>query len=319
MGFQYFKFVIKSVRNNNDAEVQFSDIHVTYNGNRVDYSSATASANGINIYSTQDASKGIDDNINTKFCGSFSNLNNTYFLINFNKIMLADAFYYVTAEDVDKRDPISWEVFVSMDGINYTLVNTTTNATITRNRKTATQSFSLSSPACFNKGTKILCLNKQFEEEYIPIENLKKGDLVKSYKHGYRKIDLIGKNSLVNNPDKFNECMYKMIKTEENGLIEDLIVTGYHSILVDNLEDHTEKTQQLFGTIPMIDNKYLLVSSISNDFVKMQNNKLYTYYHFVLENNSNDDEQFGIWANGILSETICKNLFLRKHFITNYD
>jgi hypothetical protein len=51
----------------------------------------------------------------------------------------------------------------------------------------------------------------------------------------------------------------------------------------------------------------------------MQNNELYTYYHFVLENNSNDDERFGIWANGILSETICKNLFLRKHFITNYD
>jgi len=36
--------------------------------------------------------------------------------------------------------------------------------------------------------TKILCLNKDLQEEYSPIENLRKGDLVKSYKHGYRKI-----------------------------------------------------------------------------------------------------------------------------------
>ena len=48
---------------------------------------------------------------------------------------------------------------------------------------------SYSPPICFNKGTKILCLNKNFEEEYIPIENLNKNDLVKSYKNGYRKID----------------------------------------------------------------------------------------------------------------------------------
>ena len=37
------------------------------------------------------------------------------------------------------------------------------------------------------------------EEEYIPIKNLKKGDLVKTYLHGYRKIEIIGKNTLKNN------------------------------------------------------------------------------------------------------------------------
>lgn len=56
---------------------------------------------------------------------------------------------------------------------------------------------SIGDPSCFNEGTKILCLNKKLEEEYIAIENLRKGDLVKSYKHGYIKIDLIGKNPMI--------------------------------------------------------------------------------------------------------------------------
>lgn len=171
----------------------------------------------------------------------------------------------------------------------------------------------ISDPSCFNEGTKILCLNKNFEEEYIPIEKLRKGDLVKSYKYGYKKIDLIGKNPMINNPKKWFECMYKMEKTEENGLIEDLIVTGGHAILVDDLGDYKKINDKRFcGKTPMIDDKHLLLSSVSNDFKKLENNNLYTYYHFILENNGNDDERFGVWANGILTETPSK-----KHF-TNH-
>jgi hypothetical protein len=148
----------------------------------------------------------------------------------------------------------------------------------------------ISDPSCFNEGTKILSLNKNLEEEYIPIENLRKGDLVKSYQHGYRKIDLIGKNPMINNPEKFNECMYKMEKTSENGLIEDLIVTGGHAILVDDLGICKEENDKIFGTTHMIDDKYLLSCAVSKDFKKLENTNLYTYYHFILENNGNDDE-----------------------------
>jgi hypothetical protein len=172
----------------------------------------------------------------------------------------------------------------------------------------------ITDPTCFNEGTKILCLNKNFEEEYIPIENLRKGDLVKSYKHGYRKIDLIGKNIMINNPEKFNECMYKMEKTEENGLIEDLIVTGGHSILVDDLGNFKEENDKIFGRTIMIDDKYLLLSAVSNDFKKLENTDLYTYYHFILENNGNNDERFGVWANGILTETSSKKQFTNHKY-----
>jgi hypothetical protein len=182
---------------------------------------------------------------------------------------------------------------------------------------TANLTFTLlqDAPLCFNEGTKILCLNKDLKEEYIPIENLSKGDFVKSYKHGYRKIDMIGNNKMITNNDHFNLCMYKMVKTESNGLIEDLIVTGGHGILVDNLGDLGKKNKELFkGKIPTIDDKYILLAAISPDFVKLENQELYTYYNLTLENNGDDDKRFGIWANGLLTETPSNNQFKENEY-----
>ena len=170
-------------------------------------------------------------------------------------------------------------------------------------------------PSCFNEGTKILCLNNLGEEEYIPIENLRKGNLVKTYNRGYRKIDLIGKQIMKNDPDRCRPCMYKLKKTEENGLTEDLFITGGHSILVDDLKEYKKKTKRIFGSFPKIEDKYLLLVGISKDFIKMSNRELYTYYHFVVENDGNNEQRFGVWANGILTETPSKNYFVKCNFI----
>ena len=171
----------------------------------------------------------------------------------------------------------------------------------------------ISDPSCFNENTKILCL-KNFGEEYIPIQNLRTGDLVKTYLHGYRKINLIGKGQMVNNPDSWHRCMYLLEKTEENKLIEDLIVTGGHALLVDKLSDEellTYKEMNVFdnGDPIKIDDKYLLLAGVSTQFKKIKEIIPYIYYHLTLENNGDDDERFGIYANGILTETVSKNQF----------
>jgi hypothetical protein len=130
---------------------------------------------------------------------------------------------------------------------------------------------------------------------------------VKTYKHGYRKIHKIIKGSFKNNPKKWNMCMYKMAKTPLNGLTEDLIVTGGHSLLVDAISDKEQKRYDAMG-IPSfskltIDNKHLLLSCCSDQFAPIQDTKKYNYYHLLLENNDDEEERFGIWANGILTET----------------
>jgi hypothetical protein len=76
--------------------------------------------------------------------------------------------------------------------------------------------FTVNPVSCFNYGTKFLCLNQHFEEEYIPIQELKRGSIVKTYLHGYRRIDCIGRNRMLNDPTNKTSCMFKMEKTDSN-------------------------------------------------------------------------------------------------------
>ena len=87
-----------------------------------------------------------------------------------------------------------------------------------------------------------------------------------------------------------------MEKTEENGLTEDLIITGWHSVLVNRLTPEQEEKHKELDFIYHIDNKCLLLASVSNQFQKMENRDVYTYYNLTFETD-NEDERFGIWAN----------------------
>ena len=84
--------------------------------------------------------------------------------------------------------------------------------------------------------------------------------------------------------------------------------------MVDDLGDNKEENEKIFGGKQMIDDKYLLLSCVSKDFKKIENINLYIYYHFILENNGNNEERYGVWANGILTETPNKNFFMGQKF-----
>ena len=100
----------------------------------------------------------------------------------------------------------------------------------------------------------------------------------------------------------------------QNGLIEDLIVTGGHAILVDALGEYEGKNFENYGGMNhKIDDKYLLLASVSNDFQKIENNELYTYYNFTLET-EDETQRFGVWANGLLTENTFKSDFLKKKY-----
>jgi len=171
-----------------------------------------------------------------------------------------------------------------------------------------------SSQYCFGKGTKILCLNKNNEEEYVAIEKLDVDNhLVKTYKHGYRKIHKVVHSLFKNDVSSFLKSMYRMPK--HGDMTDDLIVTGGHSILVDNYETEEIKThhRHLFGgELDPIDDKHLLLAGQTPLFEQIQGNELFDIYHIALEgDHENHDSRYGIWANGVLTESTYKKVIYK--------
>jgi hypothetical protein len=162
---------------------------------------------------------------------------------------------------------------------------------------------------CFSQGTKILCLSQYLKDEYRLVQDLMIGDFVKSYLHGYRKVSKILNGIFVNNPkdEGVSNCMYRMIKTDDNGLIEDLTLTRNHGVLVEKLSENEEKKVDK-NNLPVIDNLLSIITADSDKFEKVLDTNVYKYYHFSLEGDGDDDKRFGVWANGILVEVPSNNM-----------
>ena len=156
---------------------------------------------------------------------------------------------------------------------------------------------------CFNEGSKILSLIDN-EEVYVPIQKLKKGDLVKTYKHGYKKIEIIGKKNILNSKhSKKGDRIYRLSNDNYPELFQDLYLTGYHSILVDNLtREQRNQTEEIMKKIYITDDKYRLITCLDNRAELIEDEKKYTIYHFALEND-NYYYNYGVYANGLLVES----------------
>ena len=154
---------------------------------------------------------------------------------------------------------------------------------------------------CFKEDTKILT-----NMGYVPIQKLRKGDLVKTLKHGYVPVDIIGYRVL-NNPiceERIKDKLYVCSQSEYPEVFEDLVITGCHAILVDEFKntEEREKTNEILGDIYVTDNKYRLPACVDEKTKPYEKEGAFTIYHVALEN---DDYymNYGIYANGLLVES----------------
>ncbi len=230
--------------------------------------------------------------------------------------------YYFYLTGLDDSSPRSWTKYAgTLSGlIDTTMYRFSVMSASTLNPSDAyylTDVYigSDSSVLCFNKGTKILSLRDGIEM-YIPIEELdKEKDLVKTYLNGFKKISGVKHMILNNNPEDFTSCMYIMEKQRD--MIDDLVVSGGHSILEDSYEStEAEKMhKELFGgEIEKIDNKVLVLAGKSSKFKQIKNKEIFDIYHIALEgeNDKNEDKRYGIWANGVLTESTYKKVLYKS-------
>jgi hypothetical protein len=152
---------------------------------------------------------------------------------------------------------------------------------------------------CFLEGTKILC-----KDGSVAIENLQCGDLVKTL-NGYKAIVGIHKNTLVN-PGSNERTVNRLYSYDDK-----LFVTGAHSVLVDSLsQEQKEKTAKHLGLIFAEDvekvfvaeNKCKLMAYIDDKAKPWASEGVYTIWHIALEN-TNENANYGIYANGYLVES----------------
>jgi hypothetical protein len=163
---------------------------------------------------------------------------------------------------------------------------------------------------CFNQDTKILTI-----DGYKLIQNLRKGDLIKTLNDGFKPIDMIGKRDIYHPAinERIKNQLYQCSQSEYPEIFKPLILTGCHSILVDSFinNEQREKTIDVNGNIYITDKKYRLPACIDHRATVYETAGTYTIYHLALEND-NYYFNYGIYANGLLVET-CSQRYLKEY------
>lgn len=201
--------------------------------------------------------------------------------------------------------------FTNMPGES--LVGGTNTLTIQRNGVNFGNPITVNA-TCFLEGTRILCLTDTYEEEYVKIENMKQGMLVKTHLHGFKPIHSIGKGTIYNPNENTltKDRLYVISKTKCPVLTEDLYITGNHSVLVPSLtDDQREKIVEYMKEIYITDDHYRLPACLDDRFTECVDSGNKTIWHFALEN---DDifGNYGVYANGGLLVETCSIRYLSE-------
>lgn len=167
---------------------------------------------------------------------------------------------------------------------------------------------------CFREGTKVLCYNEETQVEYEKtIESIKPGMYLKTYKHGYKKVELMNSREIRNpgNNERSKNRLYKLEPAQYPELKETLYLTGCHALLVDKLnEEQTTQVKDTLGEIYITDDKYRLPAMYDRKAEPFADENKHTVWHVCLEH-EDQEMNYGIYVNGgLLTESCCKRNIL---------
>jgi hypothetical protein len=205
----------------------------------------------------------------------------------------------------------SWRIANNSSGLSPINVVYTDGMTLNSDELNSSYNLYPSAP-CFLEGSKLLCQVDGLEQ-YVPIEKLQKGTLVKTSLDGFKPVALLGKGAILNPGDaeRTENRLYKCSPLNYPDLEEDLYLTGCHSILEASLtEKQKEDTKRQLGKLFGTDKKYRLMAWLDDRAEPWNSSGTYPIWHLALEH-ADDGANYGVYANGLLVET-CSLRFLKN-------
>lgn len=156
---------------------------------------------------------------------------------------------------------------------------------------------------CFLQGTKILRMNEETDaEEYVPVETLRRGDLIKTAHSGYKAIQIIGHKTIQNSPDSDVKARLFLFK-KSGSMTEDLCVSGEHCTLHKSLAAaKLEQVRDYMGDIYVSEGYYRVPAHLDENAEPYPVEGEATIWHFALEH-ENEYWNYGVFANGLLVES----------------
>ena len=165
------------------------------------------------------------------------------------------------------------------------------------------------SVVCFKEGSMILT-----NKGYRLIQDLRKGDLIETYKHGLVAINMIGKRQMyhIGSQERIKDQLYVCRSDQYPEITEELVITGCHSILVDRFVDQEQRSAvvETLGQIYLTDAKARLPACVDKRAAVYEKAGHHTIYHIALDHHDYY-MNYGVYANGLLVET-CSKRYLKE-------
>jgi hypothetical protein len=167
---------------------------------------------------------------------------------------------------------------------------------------------------CFLEGSKILT-----DKGYVHIENIRKGDMVKTVENGFVPAEYVGVREIIHpcSSERIGDQLYVCPAKNYPELTEDLVITGYHSLLVKEFANDQERdaSEKALGRICLTDDHYRLPACVDQRAEVYPEKGNFKIYHLALEH-PNYYMNYGIYANGLLVETTSRRYMLELSGMT---
>jgi hypothetical protein len=142
--YRYFKFIPQALRSSSDyqiCEFELTDGSSYYSPTAAEQLYRSDDSDGDDYVAGQNVAASIDGNTSTKvYNGSWDTKYYLYDMgASFSTVLTG--WRYITGDDVDGRDPVSWTLLGSTNNSDWVLLDQRVNETITTSRSTATQDF----------------------------------------------------------------------------------------------------------------------------------------------------------------------------------